>query len=204
MIICSGAIVFFDSFSHISFASDEIRCMNSAEGQMRPDPSTEVAGGFTDATLDNEVACLARARDVLGQALCKPARVSNTAAGKAGQERAHQRSFSRLLLWGAKGHRPRAGARRVPPGPTSVRAWARPVRRGRKGKLGAITALGGAILISASLCASLKVRTCIPSSSTTMSTVCRAPPISPSAPSLTPLCAPDRSAQSTPSRLCRN
>ena len=28
-IICSGAIVFFDSCSHISFASDDIKCINS-------------------------------------------------------------------------------------------------------------------------------------------------------------------------------
>lgn len=28
-IICSGAIVFFESCSQISFASDEMRCMNS-------------------------------------------------------------------------------------------------------------------------------------------------------------------------------
>lgn len=29
--MCSGAIVFFDSCSHISFASEDTRCMNSAK-----------------------------------------------------------------------------------------------------------------------------------------------------------------------------
>ncbi len=33
--MCSGAIVFFDSFSEISFASDEMRVMNSTQQSMR-------------------------------------------------------------------------------------------------------------------------------------------------------------------------
>ena len=33
--MCSGAIVFFDSFSEISFASEDMRVMNSTQQSMR-------------------------------------------------------------------------------------------------------------------------------------------------------------------------
>ena len=40
--MCSGAMVFLDSFSHISFASDESRWINSAAGHDVNINATEV------------------------------------------------------------------------------------------------------------------------------------------------------------------
>jgi hypothetical protein len=77
-IMCSGAMVFFESCSQISLASDEIRCMNSRkdwkekkEGKPRPRISfagERVIGNVctrTDAAFDDQVARLLGAAHVV-------------------------------------------------------------------------------------------------------------------------------------------
>ena len=73
--MCSGAIVFFDSCSHISFASEDIRCMNSVQAsrearQQVGYDARRANGHFTYTTLDYQIPRLLRARNVVGQQFC--------------------------------------------------------------------------------------------------------------------------------------
>jgi hypothetical protein len=88
-IICSGAIVFFESCSQISFASEEMRCMNSRKRpseRTRPQGSMEREGKViinfykkrvpryvwrrTDTAFNDQVACLFGTRDVVREEFC--------------------------------------------------------------------------------------------------------------------------------------
>ena len=76
LIICSGAIVFFDSCSHISFASEDIKCMNSVTGHDQLGITGDARDVFTYTTFDNKISRLLRARDVLWEVFCKHIDVS--------------------------------------------------------------------------------------------------------------------------------
>ena len=96
--ICSGAMVFFDSCSQISFASDEIRCMNSARRRTtRQGPrgarARENGRDFTYTALDDKVPRLLRASYLARKQLY--ARVVNMCARAADtRQGTHPGSFS--------------------------------------------------------------------------------------------------------------
>ena len=64
--MCSGAIVFFDSCSHISFASDEIKWINSEEdARVVKRVSVSWHDLFTYTTLDDQIPCLLCTRNII-------------------------------------------------------------------------------------------------------------------------------------------
>lgn len=76
--MCSGAIVFFDSCSHISFASEDIKCMNSVAGHDQLGITGRAREVFTYTAFDNEVSRLLCACDVLREVFCVCTSVSKT------------------------------------------------------------------------------------------------------------------------------
>lgn len=76
VMICSGAIVFLDSCSQISFASDDIRCMNSTMRVKGPVLSKAANGktsgiDFTYTAFYHQITRLFRACYVVGQQFCR-------------------------------------------------------------------------------------------------------------------------------------
>jgi len=64
--MCSGAMVFLDSFSHISFASEERRWMNSTAGkEVNIDATMDIKNlSFTYTTLNHQIPRVLRACDI--------------------------------------------------------------------------------------------------------------------------------------------
>ena len=77
--MCSGAIVFLDSCSHISFASDEIRWMNSTAAERASGAARRASRGgagrdFTYTALNDKISRILRARQVVREQFCAGAR----------------------------------------------------------------------------------------------------------------------------------